>query len=233
MKQANRARTRIATSVCLVGLFGFSGCGGSKPSKVGAQIPLAIRAPVAIARCYAPQTLSYGFERDGCAEVEHVEEVRPKVWRLHLRLPPVYCVEMRLGESTGDLNLDVQGVGSIEEVRCPPSAYPHTATPDLHVQLRPSKKGPEGEAWVTAIDARHALVVVSANMDRAWIQRGGCSANSKAPSAIDLHPFYSFRSETTIRVGLNALLRTPHALFVDSGGAHGGAPVACAQLGRQ
>jgi hypothetical protein len=40
----------------------------------------------------------------------------------------------------------------------------------------------------------------------------------------------SFRSDTIIRIPVASLLRTPHVVLVDRGGAHGGEPIGCAPI---
>ena len=71
-------------------------------------------------------------------------------------------------------------------------------------------------------------VVVKADMDVAWIRSGTCRKPSG--KSVTLEPFYSFRSLTLVRVPLRSLVSTPHVLYINAGGAHGGDPLGCANL---
>ena len=199
-------------------------CGefGKTPPPALAQSP---RRAAEIAACYRPAR-GYGFERGACARVEKMELIEDEVWRLELRGPPLYCVEMHLDAYSGDARLDVADVGHLWETRCPATAYPPEPQPDLHTRLRP------GQATVslTAVGRHRTRVLVEADADVAWIRRGTCRSTGRSVARLD--DFYSFRSVTAVRVPLRSLVDTPHALEIDAGGAHGGDPTGCADLSR-
>jgi hypothetical protein len=180
----------------------------------------------AIVACRPPQ-VGYGFESGACAAIEKLERVRPGVWRVQLRRPPVYCVSFHLDHYGGDANLDVDSVGELSEVRCPPSAYPNEPEADVRAPLRAPSGKPAGVVSLTALGPNQTRVLVETDADWAWISRGRCPARSHT---FDLENVYSFRSETTLRVPLQSLLATPHSVLIDGGGAHGGDPLACADL---
>jgi hypothetical protein len=87
--------------------------------------------------------------------------------------------------------------------------------------------------------AEWTRVVVTGGLDTAWIKHGRCPSDPMAHGAeltatprLRLHAFYSFRSSTLLAAPLSSLLRTPHMLLVDAGGAHGGNPIGCVDLHR-
>ena len=200
-------------------------CGdfGSRPQPP----PISARRAAEIASCYTPDEFGYGFERGSCASIEKIERIGNDVWRIRLRLPPVYCVDAHLGEYRDDLSTDVEGLGWLEEVRCPAEAYPREREPDLVVSLR----GVRGTVTLIDDGQRRTRVIVEANVDVGWIRHGTCR-NPAGGRRLDLDQFYSFRSVTTLPVTVDSLTKIAHALEVDAGGAHGGDPIGCADLTR-
>ena len=214
------------------------GCGGSGAHTSAENAPSVTsvapgleraRRAAAIAACYPPQR-GYGFERGSCSTVERLERVRAGVWQVQLRRPPVYCIRMHLGFYGGDRNLDVDEVGELAEVRCPPGAYSREAAADLEIPLRST--GPSGRrvgrVSLAAVTPTRTRVLVEDGADWAWISRGRCPRGTQ--HRFDLQNFHSFRSETILPVPLRSLLATPHSVLTDGGGAHGGDPLACADL---
>ena len=188
----------------------------------------APRRAAAIVACHPPHP-GYGFEEGLCATVQKLERMRAGVWRVQLRLPPVYCVAIHLDRYSGDPNLDVESVGKLEEVRCPPAAYSGKRQVDVRADLRTHAGKQYGTVSLTALGPNRTRVVVETDADWAWISRGSCPSPD-GRHEFDLTDFYSFRSETTLPVPLQSLTATPHSLLVDGGGAHGGDPYACADL---
>jgi hypothetical protein len=155
--------------------------------------------------------------------------VDDNVWRVQLRLPPVYCVNIHLGDYLAE-ELVVENVGWLEEVRCPPSAYQPQPAPDIQLQI--GGPGDErGTVQLTALGPGRTRVELNVNVDAAWIQRGHCD-QFRGPSERTLERFWSFRSVTVVPVSLRALLASPHVVEVDAGGAHGGDPIGCAEIDR-
>jgi hypothetical protein len=187
---------------------------------------------ISVARCYVPETWGWGFiKATTCAKLIRTMQTGAKEWRLQLRLPPIYCVQLHLGRSTGDFSLDVPGVGSLDEVRCPTAVYGTQPRPDLRLRFSRWLGKSAGTVSLTALGGTRTRLIVNANMDEAWIGIGTCRKHPHS-RLFTLAPFYSFRSDTTIRVSLDSLLRTPHVVLVDAGGAHGGDPLACAAIQR-
>jgi hypothetical protein len=191
------------------------------------------RERVAKVACYPPAKGGYGVRRAfRCSRIEKMKLVRKGVWWVQLRRPPVYCYEVHLDRSSGD-SRDVPGVGSVDEVRCPASAYAYEGKPDLRVTMRgfttESRHRKYGFVSLTAVGPRRTRVVVEANGDVAWLSFAACG---KASSRRDhkLSEFYSFRSTTFVRLSLQDLTATRHSAYFDAGGAHGGVPIGCADL---
>jgi hypothetical protein len=239
----------VAVATCLV----LAGCGGSDEAsqppvapRQGSDAPdpppsatepsataWSPRRAAELAACFEP-AYGYGFEEGECARLERVERVREGVWRLQLRRPPLYCVELaRLEGRPDDLQRDFDGVGRLTEVRCPASAYPREPRPDVQAPLRNYETGAlsarPGSVSLTAVGPEQTRVLVEADVDTAWIAAGRCGSQSTG-QRFQLEEFYSFRSVTLLRVPLRTLTATPHALYVDAGGGHGGTPIACADL---
>jgi hypothetical protein len=230
-------------TLAIVGLFAVaaSACGGApreQRSPATSRLPPTVSRAIEVVRCYLPAKWDFGFvesyDTSACAHVVKAHRTGRYEWQLQLRMPPVYCIDLHLHRSMGDARLDVSGVGSIEQVACPASAYPRRRAPDLRLKLGDSSGHPtqtEGVVLLTAVDAKHTLVVVNADMDTAWISPGTCRVLNGLP-LFRLEPFYSFRSETTILASLQTLVQTPHVLLVDRGGAHGGDPLGCVPIQR-
>ena len=228
--------TSPVTSAALVASLALvaSACGGSEREHVSRKsaLPPSVARALATVRCYTPAPRAFGFvETQGsCAHVIRVARASPgrNVWRVRLRLPPVYCIVFRPGVQYDDVQLDTE-VGAIEEIRCPRSVYPNDPTPDLPVRLRAPRGKRAGAASLTAVDANHSRLIAHSGMDTGWIQSGTCQAPT-GPHLFELNEFYSSRSDTTIPISVDALRRTPHVVLLDVGGAHGGEPVACAVI---
>jgi hypothetical protein len=192
------------------------------------------RERVAKVACYEPAKGNYGLRRvSRCARIQKIERIRNDVWRVQLRRPPIYCYEVHLGPPSGDLRVDVPGVGYALEVRCPASAYADQRKPDVRVTIRgfaaESRHRKHGFVSLTAVGPRRTRVVVEADGDVAWLSAAACGkSSSKRPHK--LAEFYSLRSTTLVPASLRSLTATPHSVTFDSGGAHGGEPIGCADL---
>lgn len=187
-----------------------------------------------LAQVGPPQKWWFGFEpAKPCAILVSAKRLAAGEWKLQLRLPPVYCVRMHLGVYNGDA-LDIPGVGTLDETPCPNTAYPHEPQPDILLNLKEWGNVParEGTVALNALDEAHTRFLVHANMDKAWIAAGSCATGilGQRRVGLRLNPFYSFRSDTIVRLPLRSLLQKPHVVLVDVGGAHGGDPVGCADI---
>ena len=226
----------VAAFVVGVGA-GATGSAGSAPATATSGPPPVMTKAIEAARCFVPEQWGFGFNSYSgrCAALVAAKRTGPKVWRLQLRLPPIYCVRLYLGRTTTDMRLDIPGIGSLWEVTCPSSAYPRLRAPNVRLKLGDSNGNPttrsEGTVLLTTVDGSHTRVLIKANMDTASVYLGTCE-RIKGLAPFRFNPFYSFRSETTIRASLSSLLATPHALGVDAGGAHGGGPLACVDIHR-
>jgi hypothetical protein len=190
------------------------------------------RERVAKVACYVPAP-GYGVRPAArCSRIEKIKQLPNGVWWVQLRRPPVYCFKVYLGSRNGD-PADIPGVGSVREVRCPADAYAEEGKPDLRVEIRgyttESRHRRRGFVSLTAIGSRRTRVVVQANGDVAWLQFAACGEPSSRRSHT-LSQFYSYRSTTLVRLSLRELTATPHSVVFDSGGAHGGVPIGCADL---
>jgi hypothetical protein len=139
---------------------------------------------------------------------------------------------LHFGRETDDVNLDFYDrvgnfVGWMEEVACPASAYRDRPAPKTLVGRATLPGG--GGVSVSAVNATHTRVIVNTNMDTAWIEPGTCRAHT-GRRRIELDQFYSFRSDTVIRIPAATLVRTPHIVLLDRAGAHGSVPLWCALL---
>jgi hypothetical protein len=204
--------------------------GSSDPALASEPSP---RERVAKVACYAPAP-GFGVRRvSRCSRIEKIRPVRKGVWWVQLRRPPVYCYVVHLGGSGGDGRNDVPGVGYVDEVRCPASAYADEGKPDLRVTMRgftsESRHRKYGLVSLTAVGPGRTRVVVEANGDVALLSFAACGELSSRRSH-QLSQFYSFRSTTLVRLSLQELTATPHSVIFDSGGAHGGVPIGCADL---
>jgi hypothetical protein len=188
------------------------------------------RERVAKVACWVP-ALGYGVRRaTRCSRIEKMKQLPSGVWWVQLRRPPVYCFKVYLGSRNGD-QADIPGVGRVSEVRCPASAYARMRKPNLRVELRGLERGQGKNGFVslTALGPERTRVLVEANGDYAWLADAYCGeAYQRRP--ITLSGFYSFRSTTLVRFSLRSLITTPHSVYFDSGGAHGGTPIGCANL---
>jgi hypothetical protein len=188
------------------------------------------RERVAKVACWVP-ALGYGVRKASrCSRIETIKQLRKGVWWVQLRRPPVYCFKVYLGSRNGD-QADIPGVGRVKEVRCPASAYARMRKPNLRVELRGLERGQGKNGFVslTAVGPERTRVLVEANGDYAWLADAYCGeAYQRRP--ITLSGFYSFRSTTLVRFSLRSLIKTPHSVYFDSGGAHGGTPIGCANL---
>jgi hypothetical protein len=212
----------IATGI----LLAPSAEGGMQRSE---QSPLERVAKVA---CYPPAP-GYGVRRASrCSRIEKIKQLRKGVWWVQLRRPPVYCFKVYLGSQNGD-QADIPGVGHVKEVRCPASAYADEGKPALRVAIHgfttESRHRTYGFVSLTAVGSRRTRVVVGANGDVAWLHFAACGERSSRRSHT-LSQFYSYRSTTLVRLPLRELTATPHSVIFDSGGAHGGVPIGCADL---
>ena len=128
------------------------------------------------------------------------------------------------------------GVGYGEEVRCPASAFARMRKPNLRVEIRgfttESRHRKHGFVSLTAVGSSQTRVVVEAAGDVAWMTAAYCGEPSSG-RPIKLAEFYSFRSTTLVRRSFRSLTTTPHAVYFDTGGAHGGVPIGCADLKAQ
>jgi hypothetical protein len=210
----------IATGV----LLAPSADGGRQRSE---QSP---RERVAKVACYPPAP-GYGVRRASrCSRIEKIKRLPSGVWWVQLRRPPVYCYEVHIGRVEDPY---VPGVGWVNEVRCPASAYADEGKPDLRLTIH----GFTLESWhrkygfvsLTAVGASRTRVVVEARGDVAWLSFAACRATSSRRSHT-LSQFYSSRSTTLVRFPLRELTATPHSVIFDAGGAHGGVPLGCADL---
>jgi hypothetical protein len=205
----------------------------SGPSDAALPSQPSPRERVAKVACYPPAP-GYGVRRAfRCSRIEKMKLVRKGVWWVQLRRPPVYCYEVHLGGSGGDGRNDVPGVGYVDEVRCPASAYADEGKPDLRAAIHgfttESRHRKYGFVSLTAVGPRRTRVVVEANGDVAWLSFAACGELPSRRSHT-LSQFYSFRSTTLVRLSLRELTATPHSVIFDAGGAHGGVPIGCADL---
>ena len=208
----------------------WDACADIRSSSPAAPLTLPRRA-AQLAACYEPVD-GWGLVEGACSRIETIERVRDGVWRLQLRHPPVYCVEVHLNDYLDDGSAIIEGVGRLTEEPCPASAYPAEPEPDVQATLRSTNPGSRtsyGSVSLTAVSKGQTRVVVEADMDVAEIVSGKCGSQTTG-QRFALNDFYSFRSVTELDVPLRTLTATPHALFVDSGGAHGGEFLACAEL---
>ena len=201
-------------------------CGdfGSAPPKPPAVPP---RQAAAIAACHPPVG-GYGFARGTCARLERMVRVRNRVWRLQLRGPPVYCVEMHLGAYSQDDNVNVDRVGELREIRCPDSAYRGEPEPDVRVRLRGTASGKLfGTVTLTAVGTRRTRVVVTEGAWSAHVRPGTCRGGGLQGNGTPLGVFYSGRSVTTLHASIRSLLSTPHVVevFPPTSYAYGCAPL--------
>jgi hypothetical protein len=222
---ANAAGATTAAAVALLACACSESVREQAPPRRSALPPSVTRA-IATVRCRAPDSWGYGFVESKCARVVRVTHAGGREWRLRLLLPPVYCIRLVVGRYANDGNLDIPGTGFVEELRCPASVYAGQPVPDLPVRMRYG--GPRaGAVSLTAVNQTHTRVIVDSQVDdAAWIQTGTCRTPT-GPRLFELNQFYSFRSDTIIRVAIGSLRRTPHVVLLDRGGAHGGDPLAC------
>lgn len=239
-------------AVVTAGLLTLSG-GASARGRSSTSLPPGVARALSVVRCYAPDNWGYGFVRvgarpDDCPRLERVRRLQRNLWWLQIRdphplLPPkrvprggvVYCLTVHLGHWVGSGYLDVPGVGSLEELACPASAYPRRPEPDVRAPLRMYWNGrASGSVALSAVaGARTEIVVSVRSMDVAMVETGTCARTSPHRRLVTLNQFYSFRSDTIVPLSLASLTATPHVVFVDGGGAHGGDPMGCAFLARQ
>jgi hypothetical protein len=188
------------------------------------------RERVAKVACYPPAP-GYGVRRAfRCSRIEKMKLVRTGVWWVQLRRPPVYCYEVSLGREDDPY---VPGVGYVDEVRCPASAYAYEGKPDLRAAIHgfttESRHRKYGFVSLTAVGSSRTRVVVEADGDVAWLSFAACGELASRRSHT-LSQFYSFRSTTLVRLSLRELTAAPHSVVFDAGGAHGGVPIGCADL---
>ena len=233
--------TAAAITACgLVGCGGGPATGSDAPETTAAGATSADDAldpkVLAVVRCYEPQVNSYGFQPGRCAKLEKSNRLDATTWRLRFRRGEiVYCADLRLDQNSGgDLNVEVKDIGTLEEAKCPDEAYVSLPPAELDVAFT-GGLGEPGRALLSADDATHTKVVVDVDADRAWIRPGTCDHSGDRPSApvderLELEPFYSFRSITTVPVSIEVLTGKPWAIEWDRGGGHGGVPSACADV---
>lgn len=202
--------------------------GGSSEAALPSQP--SPRERVAKVACYPPAA-GYGVRRAArCSRIEKMKLLRNGVWWVQLRRPPVYCYEVHLGRVEDPY---VPGVGYVDEVRCPGSAYAEEGKPDLRVTIRgfttESRHRKYGFVSLTGVGPRRTRLVVEANGDVALLSFAACGEPSSRRSH-KLSEFYSLRSTTLVRLSLRELTATPHSVIFGSGGGHGGEPTGCADL---
>jgi hypothetical protein len=232
----------------LLASCGGSG-GGTTPKDAASSEPTkqSPREVLMKVGCYEPRPDDWRLQTASpCARLEKVKHVRRNVWWAQLRGRFVYCLRVKMnvnmkskpGYPGPDPAAIFPGIGYVEEIGCPASAYADEPKPDVRVTLGGGDSESRllhrkyGIVELTSVGPRRTRVVVEAGMDRAWISPGTCDRPSRRGSSFSLSmDFFSFRAVTVLRVPLRELVNKPHALYTDAGGAHGGVPLGCANLG--
>lgn len=204
-------------------------CADIGSSSPAAPLTLPRRA-AQLAACYEPVD-GWGLVQGACSRIEAVERVSNGVWRLQLRHPPVYCVEVHLNDYLDDGSAIIEGVGRLTEEPCPAAAYTDEPKPDAkealrHYDISGKARSQGGSVSLTANGPDKTRVVVEGvdgPSPRAFIEPGRCRSRQYGfpRMSFPLGRVYSFRSVTLVPVPLRTLTATPHAFYVTVAGGHG------------